>query len=91
MVPFSFLLLMVLAVPAGDANAAVRAWPERVVPAVSNTARDGNIAIREEFERARALDTVAAWELFIARHPEHPLAILARGRLATLEKSDPKD
>lgn len=49
-----------------------------------NTARDGNIAIREEFDRAAALDTVAAWELFLARHPGHPLAEQAAQRLRRL-------
>lgn len=41
-------------------------------------ARDGNIAIAEELCAARAKATVAAYDLFIARHPEHPLARTAR-------------
>jgi hypothetical protein len=41
-------------------------------------ARDGNIAIREELEAARTAATVAAYDLFIARHPDHPLAKIAR-------------
>ncbi len=36
-------------------------------------ARDGDIAIREEFEAAARANTVAAWNLFIERHPGHPL------------------
>lgn len=35
--------------------------------------RDGDIAIREEFEAAARANTVAAWTLFIERHPGHPL------------------
>lgn len=41
-------------------------------------ARDGNIAIREELEAARKAGTPAAYDLFIARHPGHPLAEVAR-------------
>jgi hypothetical protein len=40
--------------------------------------RDGNIAIKQELCAARVAGTVAAYELFIARHPEHPLAETAR-------------
>jgi hypothetical protein len=41
-------------------------------------ARDGDIAIQEELCAARKKGTVAAYDLFIARHPEHPLAATAR-------------
>jgi hypothetical protein len=41
-------------------------------------ARDGNIAIQEELDAARRVATVAAYDLFIARHPDHPLAQVAR-------------
>ena len=41
-------------------------------------ARDGNIAIREELDAARVKGTVDAYDLFIARHPDHPLAKEAR-------------
>jgi hypothetical protein len=36
-------------------------------------ARDGNIAIKQELCAARAKATVEAYDLFIARHPHHPL------------------
>ena len=42
-------------------------------------ARDGNIAIQEELDAARRAGTVEAYDLFIARHPRHPLAEIARG------------
>ncbi|HYG31123.1 MAG TPA: hypothetical protein VD887_13035 [Allosphingosinicella sp.] len=48
-------------------------------------ARDGDIAIGQELDAARRAGTLAAYDLFIARHPEHPLARAAReerGRLA---------
>lgn len=41
-------------------------------------ARDGNVAIQEELEAARRAATVAAYDLFIARHPGHPLEAVAR-------------
>ena len=41
-------------------------------------ARDGNIAIRQELCAARKAGTVEAYDLFIARHPRHPLAEVAR-------------
>ena len=40
--------------------------------------RDGNIAIQEELDAARRAATVEAYDLFIARHPRHPLACIAR-------------
>ncbi len=51
-------------------------------------ARDGNIAIREEYDAAMAANTVAAFEIFIARHPDHTLANLARDKLAQLQCDD---
>ncbi|HEX2724670.1 MAG TPA: hypothetical protein VHN20_02500 [Beijerinckiaceae bacterium] len=41
-------------------------------------ARPGDIAVREEFEAARRAGTIAAYDLFVARHPEHALADTAR-------------
>jgi len=41
-------------------------------------ARDGNIAIQEELDAARRAATIEAYDLFIARHPDHPLAAIAR-------------
>jgi hypothetical protein len=47
-------------------------------------ARPGDVAIREELDAARAAGTRAAYELFIARHPGHPLAAAARDELKGL-------
>jgi hypothetical protein len=41
-------------------------------------ARPGDIAVREEFEAARRAGTRQAYDLFIARHPDHSLAERAR-------------
>jgi hypothetical protein len=47
--------------------------PPQIAPA-----RDGNIAIRQELDAARKAGTLSAYDLFIARHPSHPLAEIAR-------------
>ena len=46
--------------------------------------RDGDIAIREELEAARRAGTIEAYDLFLARHPDHPLAEQARRERAEL-------
>ena len=48
--------------------------------------RDPDIAVREEFDRARAQNTGQAWELFIARHGDHRLAAEARKELEKLRQ-----
>lgn len=52
-------------------------------------ARDGNIAIKEELCAARKANTVKAYDLFIARHPDHPLAETARKLRARLMAKKP--
>jgi len=54
--------------PAPEGNA----MPTSIAP------RDGNIAIQEELDRARRTGTIEAYDLFIARHPRHRLAAIAR-------------
>jgi len=49
-------------------------------------ARDGNIAIREELDAARRAGTLAAYDLFIARHPRHILVPTAREERRRLER-----
>lgn len=55
---------------------------DRIAPA-----RDGNIAIEEELCAARKARTIAAYDLFLARHPGHPLAEVARRERAQLAAS----
>lgn len=50
-------------------------------------ARDGQIAIQQEFDAALAAGTVAAWDLFIARHPGNPLTDRAEIERAKLLKA----
>ena len=53
-------------------------------PPEAAPARDGDIAIREELEAARRAGTRDAYDLFIARHPQHELAQVARCERARL-------
>jgi hypothetical protein len=54
-------------------------------PATAAPARDGNIAIQEEFDAAVNQNSIDALELFVLRHPDHPLAEDARQRIAALK------
>lgn len=47
--------------------------------------RDGQAAVQEEFDAATQADTVAAWDLFIRRHPDNELTPRARAARATLQ------
>ena len=49
-------------------------------------ARDPRLAVEEEYQMARQLNTVQALELFIARHPDDPLAARARADLRSLSR-----
>jgi hypothetical protein len=46
--------------------------------------RDPDVAVQEELDAARRAGTVAAYDLFIARHGDHRLAEAARRERATL-------
>jgi hypothetical protein len=59
-----------------------KAVPERTTP----PARDPKIAVQEEYEIARQQGTVQALELFIARHPDDPLAAKAQADLRLLSR-----
>ena len=51
--------------------------------------RDGNIAIQHELDEARRAGTIEAYDLFIARHPDHRLAAVAReerARIAAMKR-----
>ena len=65
--------------------AANEAQPAEKEPSVP-LARDADAAVREEYEAARRQRTVQALELFIARHPDHPLAADARADLERLAR-----
>ena len=49
-------------------------------------ARDPRLAVEEEYQLARQLNTVQSLEFFIARHPDDPLAVRARADLRLLPR-----
>ncbi|MBR1194870.1 hypothetical protein JQ620_23055 [Bradyrhizobium sp. AUGA SZCCT0274] len=62
---------------------------EKPGAAAKNTmppARDPKLAVEEEYQLARRRNTVEALELFIARHPDDPLAAKARTDLRRLSR-----
>lgn len=71
---------------AGAGAAGAMAMKDQKPPrsTVLRTARDGNIAIREELDAARRAGTLAAYDLFLRRHADHPLAADARRERAAL-------
>jgi hypothetical protein len=46
--------------------------------------RDGNVAVQEELDAARRAGTLAAYDLFLARYRDHPLARAARRERARI-------
>jgi hypothetical protein len=46
--------------------------------------RDPNVAVQAELDAARKAGTVQAYDLFVARHGDHPLADIARRERAGL-------
>ena len=87
-------LSMVKAI-ASDAKASVtkasetKASDTKPDTAPANTmppARDPVLAVEEEYQMARRLNTVQSLELFIARHPDSPLAARARADLRLLSR-----
>jgi hypothetical protein len=56
--------------------------PSRTTP----PARDPQLAVQEEYQLARQRGTAQALELFIARHPDSPLAEKARADLAAMKR-----
>jgi hypothetical protein len=80
------IAILALALPgaacpkAGDVNGPPRRSTDLPRP------RDGNVAVQEELDAARRAGTVAAYDLFIARYPDHPLAEIARRERARLRR-----
>jgi len=52
--------------------------------------RDPDIAVQEELDVARRTGTLAAYDLFIARHADHELAAIARRERAEIAARKPK-
>lgn len=67
---------------AGEAGAMKK--PHSARSTVLPRPRDTNIAVREELDAARHAGTRAAYDLFLQRHGDHPLAATARRERARL-------
>lgn len=72
-----------LALLPGRGDAMEQQMNEKIAPA-----RDGDVAIQEELCAARKKGTVGAYDLFIARHPKHPLAKVAKEERARIASRD---
>jgi hypothetical protein len=51
--------------------------------------RDGHVAVRQELDAARRTGTLAAYDLFIRRHANDPLAETARRERAAVAAAQP--
>jgi hypothetical protein len=51
--------------------------------------RDGDAAVREELDAARRAGTLAAYDLFLSRQGDHPLAAAARRERAAIAAGKP--
>lgn len=78
-----------LAAAFGCMEEAIAASPERAeTGGIMQLQRDPEIAVREEFAHFEAKGTIEAYELFIARHPDHQLAEEARQRIAAIRRGE---
>jgi hypothetical protein len=75
-------LCLALAGPAALEGHALKPHPGRSTD--QPRPRDGNIAIQEELDAARAARTLDAYDLFLRRHGDHPLAAAARRERAAI-------
>ncbi len=85
-IALALLVLVLAAYPDTNGDPAMSDTPAR--GGENRPARDGNIAIRQEFDAAVAENSIESYEFFIARHPDHPLAALAREHLAAISSAN---
>ena len=71
------MLSLILALTAGHC-AHLQAASHAAPAPHMRKARDPEVAVKEELSLARSAGTQAAYDLFIARHPGHPLSQVAR-------------
>lgn len=73
-----------LAVAQGSSKDGLQMAQAPFLPSGAAPARDGTVAVQEELDAARRAGTVDAYDLFLARHPDHALAATARRERARL-------
>ena len=82
------LFLAGLALAAGGASGAAAMKKPRHTT-VMPPPRDPDVAVQEELAAARRAGTVAAYDLFLSRQGNHPLAAVARRERAVLAAGRP--
>lgn len=81
----AFALLAGLALAGSGVAAATAVKEQRPTRSTDQPRpRDGNVAIQEELDAARRAGTLEAYDLFLRRHPGHPLTKVARRERADL-------
>lgn len=73
-----------LALAAGGASAAAMKKQRPAHTSVMPRPRDGDVAVQEELDAARRAGTRAAYDLFLSRQGDHPLAVAARRERAVI-------
>ena len=81
------LVLILLATAAASCPKGNEMEPRDPKAAELRPPRDPDIAVQEELDAARRAGTVAAYDLFLARHGDHRLAEAARRERARLAPS----
>lgn len=75
---------VLLALTAASCPGATNMQPSERKSTTLRLPRDPDVAVREELEAARRAGTVAAYDLFLARNSDHPLAQTARRERAAI-------
>ena len=79
-----------LALAAGDTHPAAAMKKQKPThTTVMPRPRDGDVAVQEELDAARRAGTIAAYDLFLSRQGDHPLAAVARRERAALAAGKP--
>lgn len=86
MIHASALSAALLAAAGVVAVPATRASADEAGGGAMAPVQDYEIAIRSEFAQFEADGTIEAYETFIARHPDHPLAEEAKRRIEALRR-----
>ena len=83
-------LLASLALAAGGASPAAAMKKQRPLRSTElPRPRDGNLAVQEELDAARRAGTLAAYDMFLSRQGDHPLAQVARRERAAIAAGKP--
>ena len=83
-------LLASLALAAGGVSSATAMKKQRPLRSTElPRPRDGNIAVQEELDAARRAGTLAAYDMFLSRQGDHPLARVARRERAAIAAGKP--